>query len=201
MPVEEQQNDIIHAVEGKSCEQKKLADRRNLLRLGAAGLPMVLTLKASARQAAISQLRCEFRLPARYRIMVDDTGAAWASTTLNVRFNNNRQAWRKDDLTAFLSAGDTVSFPAGSAPAAYRPASCNTPDQGNWVYCSWAKYSIGNNARIVPRNYINSNGDFEFNGSNKELFVALTIEYSDSRSSGWPGVSCIISILNYLDTV
>lgn len=198
--MEKQKNDLVQSVDDKTCKQDTLANRRNLLKLGAAGLPMMLTLKASARAAAVSQLQCFFRLPARYRIMVNTNGEAWASTTHNVRYNKNRGAWRKDDLDAFLLPGNSVHFPAG-VPAVYRPGTCNTPPQGNWVYCGWNKFSVGNNAKITPRNYINSNDEFEFNGSNKELFVALTIQYADGRTSGWPGISCVISILNYLDTL
>jgi len=200
MPVNDDQNLIVQSLDESKSAQEKLASRRNLLRMGAAGLPMVLTLKASARQAALSQLQCFFRLPSRYRIMVNSNGEAWASTTNNVGFNNNRQAWRGDQLDDFILPANSVHFPAG-VPAVYIPAPETQPRQGRWVYGGWAKYSISNNAKITPRNYINSNDEFEFNGSNKELFVALTIQYADGRTSGWPGVSCIISILAYLDTL
>ena len=75
-------------------EQLKRSNRREILRLGAAGMPMVLTLKASAQQAVISQLQCAFRVPERVRVMVNAEGTAWASTTHNVRFSNRRNAFR-----------------------------------------------------------------------------------------------------------
>ena len=196
--MEDRQNPPVQLLENKGGQRNKLADRRALLKLGAAGLPMMLTLKASAQSAAVSQLSCFFRLPSRVRIMVKTNGNAWASTTHNVRFNKRRQAWRKDDLDEFLLPQNSVKF-TGGVPSVYRPSSCNTPSDANWVYCGWNKFSVGNNAKITPANFINSNDEFEFTGSNKGLYVALTIQYSTHSSSGWPGVSCIVSILNYLD--
>lgn len=198
--MENRQDPIIESLEETTCEQDKLASRRTLLKLGAAGLPMVLTLKASARQAAISQLQCFFRPGTRHRIMVKSTGEAWASTTNNVGFNNNRQAWRGDHLDDFILPMNSVYFP-GPVPSSYIPGPETQPRQGRWVYGGWAKYTVGGNNKITPRDYINGNGDFDFDGSDKALFLSLTIQYADSRSSGWPGVSCIISILNYLDTL
>ncbi len=198
--MEDRQNSSVQLLENKSGEQDKLADRRALLKLGAAGLPMMLTLKASAQSAAISQIQCFFRLPSRVRIMVNTAGDAWTSTTHNVRYSRRRSAWRKDDLEEFLLPANSVHFPGG-APASYRPASCSTPSQGNWVYCGWSKYTINNNAKITPRNYINGNDEFETDGSKKALYVALSVQYADSRSTGWPGISCIVSILAYLDTL
>lgn len=200
MPVDDDQNVTVHSLDETDCEQKKRVDRRNLLRLGAAGLPMVLTLKASARQAAVSQLRCFFRPGTRHRIMVNSDGEAWSSTSLNVGFSNNRQAWRGDQLDTFLASASTVYFP-GPVPSDYIPAPETQPRQGRWVYGGWNKFTVGANNKITPRNYINSNGDFEYDGTSRALFVALTIQYSESRSSGWPGVSCILSILAYLDTL
>ena len=198
--MEDRPDPIIESLNETPCEQDKLASRRNLLKLGAAGLPMVLTLKASARQAAVSQLRCFFNPGARHRIMVNSNGEAWASTSHNVGFNKNRQAWRGDQLDVFILPANSVYFP-GPVPNDFIPAPETQPRQGRWVYGGWNKVSIGGNSKITPRNFINGNGDFEFDDSNKALFLALTIQYSDSRSSGWPGVSCILSILAYLDTV
>lgn len=198
--MEDHQNPIVESLDETPCEQDRLASRRHLLRLGAAGLPMVLTLKASARAAAVSQLRCFFKPVVRHRIMINSNGEAWASTTNNVGFNNNRQAWRGDQLDDFILPANSVYFP-GPMPSDYIPAPETQPRQGRWVYGGWNKVSIGGNSKITPRNYINSSGDFEYDGSNKALFVALTIQYADGRTSGWPGVSCIISILAYLDTL
>lgn len=198
--MEDRQNSPVQLLESKNGKRDKLADRRALLKLGAAGLPMMLTLKASARQAAISQLSCFFRLPSRVRIMVNTNGEAWSSTTHNVRFSRRRQAWRKDDLDEFLLPANSVYFPGG-VPTVYRPGTCSTPPSGNWIYCGWNKFSVGNNAKITPANFINSNDEFEYDGSNKGLYVALSVQYSAGRSSGWPGISCVISILTYLDTL
>lgn len=176
----------------------KLKDRRELLRLGAAGLPMMITLKASAQQAAISQLQCFFRLPERVRVMVNSDGDAWASTTHNVRFNRRRQAYRRDDLEEFLRPGNSTRF-NGGVPNGYRPSACTTaPDpDSNWIDCGWNKFTIGRNAKITPANYLSGSG-WQLSGD-KGLYMALTLQYAESGASGnWPGVSCVVSILNYL---
>jgi len=192
------QNSLEKSAENNGCQSDRLESRRTLLKLGAAGLPMLLTLKASAQSVQVSQLSCFFRLPARVRIMVNTVGDAWSSTTHNVRYNRRRGAWRKDDLEEFIRPENSIHFPGG-APASYRPATCNTATSGNWVYCGWSKYTINNNAKITPRNYINGSNEFETDGSKKALYVALSVQYADNRSTGWPGISCIVSILTYLD--
>ncbi len=178
-------------------ETARIAARRDMLKLGVAGLPMILTLNSSAAHAAASQLTCFFRLPDRVRIMVDASGNAWASTTHNVRFSRNRQAYRKDDLDEFLLPGNSIEF-TGGVPSQYIPTACSSPPTGNWVGCGWNKFSINRNAKITPGNYVDGNS-FQVSG-NKGLYVALSIQYASmSTSGGWPGVSCIVSILNYLD--
>lgn len=179
-------------------ESKKLKDRRELLRLGAAGLPMMLTLKASAQQAAVSQLQCFFRLPERVRVMVNADGDAWSSTTHNVRFNRRRQAYRRDDLEEFLKPGNSIRF-NGGVPNGYRPSSCSeAPDpDSNWIGCGWNKFTIGRNTKITPADYLVSNS-WQLSGD-EGLYMALTIQYAEAGASGaWPGVSCVVSILNYL---
>ena len=199
VPMDDHQNSLEKSAENSGCQFDKLESRRALLKLGAAGLPMMLTLKASAQSALISQLQCFFRPGIRHRIMVNSNGEAWASTTHNVGFNRNRQAWRGDQLDDFILPANSVYFP-GPVPNDYIPAPETQPREGRWVYGGWNKVSIGGNSKITPKNYLNGNGDFEFDGTSRALFLALTIQYSESRTNGWPGVSCIISILAYLDT-
>ena len=168
------------------------------MRLGAAGMPMVLTLKASAQQAVISQLQCAFRVPERVRVMVNAEGTAWASTTHNVRFSNRRNAFRRDDLEEFLQPGNSVRF-NGGVPPGYRPAFCGEPPDpdSNWIECGWNKFNIRANLNIRPADYLD-NGTFRLSG-NRGLYLALTLQYaSQGASSGWPGVSCVASILTYL---
>lgn len=176
----------------------RVKDRRELLRLGAAGLPMMITLKASAQQAVISQLQCAFRLPQRVRIMVSADGDAYSSTTHNVRFNRRRQAYRRDDLEKFLEPGNSTRFRRG-VPSGYVPSACTTPPDpdSNWIDCGWNKFTIGRNARITPADYLVGNS-WQLSGD-KGLYLALTIRYAEAGASGnWPGVSCVVSILNYL---
>lgn len=185
-----------HQPEKQKDNGSKLEARRQVLKLGAAGLPMLITLKASAQQAAVSQLQCFFRLPERVRIMVNAEGEAWSSTTHNVRFNRRRQAYRKEDLDEFLRPGNSIRF-TGGVPSQYRPMACSTPPEGNWVTCGWNKFTIGRNAKITPADYLVGNS-WQVSGD-KGLYVALTLQYASTSSAGaWPGISCIASILTYL---
>ena len=183
----------------KPSDDKTRADRREILRLGLAGMPMMLTLKASAQQAVVSQLQCAFRVPERLRVMVSADGTAWASTTHNVRFSNRRQAFRAEDLNEFISPGNSTRFDGG-VPEVYRPQACATPPDpdSDWVDCGWNKFTIGRNLQITPADYL-SNGTFQINGDEQGLYLALTLQYaSQTSSANWPGLSCVVSILNYL---
>lgn len=229
-------------------EQRKLADRRQLLRMGAAGLPMVLTLKASAQQVLVSQLQCAFVLPSRVRILVNCDGAAWVGSG-RIRYRNGR-GWNVADLNAFKSNADYV-FPAGTVPSSYRPTACpevvcdadDDDDNGNsygndtlseldallnspmpsnaaeiagfsvnsggsdddddcdpeWQDNGYARYNISRNTEIKPSDYLGSNGGWNPSGS-KGLYILLSLSYANSygNSGSWPGISCVVSILNYL---
>lgn len=184
--------------QSQNSDQSKRSSRRELLRLGVAGMPMVLTLKASAQQAVISQLQCSFRVPERVRVMVNSDGTAWASTTHNVRFSRRRNAFRREDLDEFLQPGNSTRF-NGGVPAAYRPSACSVPPDpdSNWIECGWNKFNIRRNLNITPADFL-SNGNFQLSG-NRGLYLALTLQYASQSSTGsWPGLSCVVSILNYL---
>jgi len=107
-----------------------LERRRQLLKMGAAGMPMMLTLRASAQEAVISQLRCVITMPKSFKILVDDTGAAWVGNR-NIR-KDKKGVFRPNSLNKFMDKAKFV-FPEGSAPVAYRPDACETcdPDDGD----------------------------------------------------------------------
>lgn len=98
-----------------------MADRRQLLRLGATGLPMVLTLKASAQQAVVSQLQCIIVTPRRYRILVDCDGRAWVGRR-NVQYRNGR-GWNVAQIARAKEEALWI-FEAGAVPSGYRPTDC-----------------------------------------------------------------------------
>jgi len=102
-----------------------LEKRRQLLKLGAAGLPMVLTLRASASEAVISQLRCLITVPSNLKILVDDTGAAWVGD--GSISEEGGGGYDLDDIASFKADAD-YTFPEGSAPSEYRPEACEIDD-------------------------------------------------------------------------
>ena len=243
-----------------------LESRRQVLRMGAAGLPMVLTLKASANEILISQLQCIIRLPKKVNILVDENGKAWVGTK-NIKSKRNR-GLKISDIEKFKEDAQYV-FPNGSAPGDYRPDACppdncgdddddpwgdddgddDNGDDDSWdlatteldqmlrsslpsqadgmaafasdddededdddgdddddeedcdeeyTDCGYNFYKLRKNQEITPADYLNGSS---WNPSGaKGLYVALSITYADSygNQGSWPGVSCIVSILNYL---
>lgn len=235
-----------------------MARRRQLLRLGAAGVPMVLTLRASAADAVHSALDCAFVLTQKVRMLVDETGKVWVSDK-NLRYRSNKGGYKKDDITQFKNEADYV-FPAGSAPADYRPEACPEPepdpcdtgdddwgdddwgeaemtllgnaasdnlanmlllakggdddddscddddddsssDESDYIDCGYNLYKINKNTTITPSDYLSNSGSWNLSGS-KGLYLALAGKYLDTNGNdgGFPGISCLLSILNYLDT-
>lgn len=188
--------------------------RRNILKMAAAGMPMVLTMKASASGPLISQLRCSFTLGVRQRMLVDPDGAVWVNTR-NIAYDPSRGLY-DDDIAAFKADG--IAFAAGSAPSQFRPAECvsSGDDDGNggkgkggdddddddddgWTDCGYNYYKLGRRVTITPADYLN--GSTWNPGSNKKgLYLELTRQYALSGATGanWPGVSCLSSILIYL---
>ncbi|MBV1901250.1 MAG: hypothetical protein KUG56_06215 [Kordiimonadaceae bacterium] len=237
------------------------AHRRQLLRMGAAGLPMVLTLRASASEALISQLRCTFTIPSKTKILVDDTGQAWVGKS-RLRIRDNKP--KNDHISNFQNNADYV-FPEGTVPSSYRADACPpdpcdgyaqnlkdanvdsmfahlTDSEGDYqategfsgggggsgghsnhihcdshghqvdghhhsvetsttryAECGYKAYKVSNN-QISPGDYIN-NGSWNLPGDEDGLYLSLSLNYADSygNTGGWPGISCIVSILNYLN--
>ena len=229
--------------------QQRLSDRRQLLKMGAAGLPMVLTLKASAQQVVISQLQCAFVLPRRVRILVNCDGAAWVGRR-RVRYRNG-QGWKVADLNRFKNEADYI-FPAGTVPNSYRPSACpevvcsgdddddnggnninngvvseleallNAPMPSNaaeianfngrskkddddddscdpeWQDNGYTLYTLSRNTEIKPSDFLNGTS-WNPTGT-RGLYLILSMTYANSygNAGGWPGISCVASILTYL---
>jgi len=108
-----------------SNNQKKdgdfLARRRQLLKLGAAGVPMVLTLKASATQPIHSALDCAFVIHNKVKILVDADGKAWMGDG-NIREKNGK--YKSQDIKQFKNNADYV-FPEYTVPERFRPDECD----------------------------------------------------------------------------
>lgn len=125
-----------------------LERRRQLLKMGAAGMPMVLTLKASANQTIHSALDCAFILTSAVNILVDHEGKVWVGDGTIEQRNDGRL--KTSDIQAFKNDADFV-FPADTAPDAYVPAECppdscsggGDDDGGGWDDDDWYYGSAG----------------------------------------------------------
>lgn len=106
-------------------QNQSLATRRRLLQLGAAGLPMMLTVKAFANPAVISQLRCTLDIPENWVILVKDDGQAWMGG--NISYDNQTLT---DAVVASIKSESDYYFPAGTVTGDYLPTSddCDTAD-------------------------------------------------------------------------
>lgn len=161
----------------------RIEARRQFLKLGAAGLPMVITARAGAQQAVISQLRCAITLQSRMRILVDQNGAAWAGSR-NVNLNRN------NSITRFKNQADFV-YPNDTVPSGYRPT-------GNDDYSLYL-YSRG--LEINPDQHLDGNYNWNYQSNEEGLYVALSVYYAENQGNNgaWPGISCIVSILTYIN--
>jgi hypothetical protein len=103
--------------------------RRQLLKLGAAGMPMVLTLKASAREVLVSQLRCLIVMPSRRRVLIDSDGNAWIGTR-RIDYVNG-EGYKTAHIKRFKEHQNTVYFGSvGSDLSDYIPAPCSSSWNG-----------------------------------------------------------------------
>ncbi len=239
--------------EDRTPEESRIAERRQLLMLGAAGLPMMLTLKASAREVLVSQLNCVVNFTSRLRILVDCDGKAWVGTR-NIKYEDGK-GFKVADITKFKDEA-TYSFPAGDVPNNWLPDTCPIEECSNdddddddydfdlesasteldelmrtslpaqadgimlaskpkgkddddedddcdedWIDSGYAFYELGKNTTITPADHL-SGGSWSPQNNNKGLFITLSLIYESrhGETPGWPGISCIVSIVNYLGT-
>lgn len=119
----------------QSKDKSFVERRRQLLKLGAAGVPMVLTLKASATQPIHSALDCAFVISDKTHILVDIDGKAWIGDK-NIKEKNGEL--KSKDVKNFKKDAEYV-FPAGAAPLQFRPDECDTggDDDFSGNDCGW----------------------------------------------------------------
>ena len=242
--------------QGKGCtpEESRIAERRQILMLGAAGLPMMLSVKASAREVLVSQLNCVIDFSSRLRILVDCDGKAWVGTD-NIEYVNG-QGFNVEDIESFKNNA-TYTFPAGDVPNEWLPDTCpieecsnddddddddydfdlesasseldelmraSLPSQADgiilaskpkgkgdddddddcdedWIDSGYALYKYGSNFSISPADHIDG-GSWNPQSNKRGLFITLSLVYESRHGDtpGWPGISCIVSIVNYLGT-
>jgi len=160
-----------------------IEQRRRFLKLGAAGLPMVLTVRAGAAEALVSQLRCAITLAEPMQILVDKDGAAWAGPG-NVRINKPASVQNFKDNASYV-------YPAGVVPQSYWP-------DGNKDYRTF-KYKSG--YEVNPDRHLDGGLNWRYRDNKEGLYVALSVYQAENQANGaWPGVSCLVSILNYVNT-
>ena len=232
-------------------EDSRIAERRQLLMLGAAGLPMMFTLKASAREVLVSQLTCSIKLPTRVRILVDCDGRAWVGKK-NIKYSNSK-GFKVADIVTFKDNA-TYAFPAGDVPNYWLPDNCpieecsngddddddddfdyetasaelddlmrtSLPSQADgivrtsvsradddddddcdedWIDSGYAFYKLSKNSTILPADHTSGAG-WSPQSNKQGLFIALSLIYESRHGDapGWPGISCIVSIINYFGT-
>jgi len=234
-----------------------LEKRRQILKLGAAGMPMVLTLRASAQQAVISQLRCAITVPDSFKILVDDTGAVWVGSD---KIDEDKNGNLKPKQIKKFKENANFVFPEGSAPVVYRPDECEyetcdddddddddddfdllshlSSDDGTYSLndylaggggkkddshdhnqcdddghsmdehghsiptnsgCGYACYEYSKNYAVTPGEFVTEGGSWNLTGDDG-LYLSLAILYAEENGNDgvWPGVSCIVSVLNYI---
>ncbi len=242
-----------------SPEERRLAERRQILMLGAAGLPMMLSLKASAREVLVSQLNCVIDFSSRLRILVDCDGRAWVGTD-NIEYVDG-QGFKVDDIESFKNNA-SFTFPAGDVPSTWLPETCPIEECSNgddddddddydfdfesasteldelmrtslpvqadgimlapkdkdkdkgkddddddddcdeeWIDSGYAFYKYGQNFSISPADHIDGSS-WSPKSNKRGLFITLSLVYESRHGDtpGWPGISCIVSIVNYLGT-
>lgn len=231
-----------------TSESDRIAERRQLLMLGAAGLPMMLTLKASAQSALVSQLTCSIKFPTNVRILVDCDGQAWVGKK-NIKYTSGK-GFKVDDIVKFKDNA-TFAFPAGDVPNYWLPDNCpieecsndddddddfdfetasteldellraSPPSQADgialasvrmgddddddcdedWIDSGYAFYELGKNSTIMPVDHTSGMG-WSPQANKQGLYIALSLIYESRHGDapGWPGISCIVSIINYFGT-
>lgn len=169
---------------------------------------MVLTMKASAQQSLNSALTCSFRLPSRYRVLVDDQGNAWANpTSLNINYRADRGGFRIDHIQRFKDDSNTIFIANAVSSPDFLPNACpsGVPDPNdNRQDCGFLLWRTNRN--IDPSDFLNSSqtdfvSNFYDSSQNQNSQNGLYIELSRALhnggvSSNWPGISCVASIIN-----
>ncbi|WND02596.1 hypothetical protein QGN29_13675 [Temperatibacter marinus] len=100
------------------------ANRRRLLQMGAAGLPMMMTVNSGVSASVISQLDCLFTIPAGYVMMVRSNGKVWMGDSISAQ-------WQGEKITQALvddikNQAD-ITTDRQAAPNQFRPDEDDCP--------------------------------------------------------------------------
>ncbi len=239
-------NSALKTTEKHSAYHRTLASRRKLLSMGAAGLPMVLTLSSSARANLVSQLSCVFTISGGIAFLVNKNGKVWmANRTWTSVPPITRDIYRDMKSDAIYSSG-------GLAPSSMRPSgvcdygpdlrsACedyNYATTGNsdtplkctkWSIrrleremeavgalpsgyvklddrtfeCKYSIYLIPNTLQVPANSMINGNEtNWSYSNDAAGLYTKLGVKLANQgHTTGFPGISCLISVINYFNTL
>jgi hypothetical protein len=215
-----------------SDSQRRQLERRRVLQLGIAGMPMMLSMRASAQSFAHSALDCTITIPAGLIILVNDEGAAWVTDRVNL--GNGRLTQGRINR---IQRRAQYSFSDGTVPDQFRPPGCpvdedeldddddrddddddrdddDRDDDANLdglsprerrrrreerLACQYALFAFSGNTTFEPGRFVTPSGEFNVSGATG-LYLVLAARFADQgANSGFPGVSCLVSILDYVN--
>ncbi len=210
--INNQQNDPNHMIQ-----------RRNVIKMAAAGMPMVMTMRASA-SVQISQLQCDFQIPNDLVILVNEWGGVWIN---NLSWSSVPPLTQEviDDLknNAFFDA-------TAHAPARFRPENtCDdtidvSGDDDDDDECGGKKgkddddddceeeeptyecqYNVFlvNSQTLSITDFVNSGGDgWDIGQGVQGLYVGIVRrQVLNGNTTGLAGISCVHSVVTYFDNL
>ncbi|WND02597.1 hypothetical protein QGN29_13680 [Temperatibacter marinus] len=184
------------------------ASRRRLLALGAAGLPMMLTMKAGASSNIISQLDCLFSIPANFTMLVRNNGKVWMGDSITVNWQGQMIT---NSIIRDIKDQSDIILGRNSAPSNFRPTIADCPSVPNTSKgkgddepvidrkdrCERFKIYETSGGPINITNILDENGNWSIPNNANGLYLHLMKAYADEfgNDGGLPGISCIHSAL------
>ncbi|WP_374763794.1 hypothetical protein [Yunchengibacter salinarum] len=217
------------------------AGRRQLLKLGLAGAPMVFSVRASAANALASAVDCAINVPNSFYALVASDGQAWVAT-INVGSGKITPGL----VNRFKRFG--IHLPEGSVDEEFRPGGCDAEDrldaEAFWndpldedgdederqgiphpgggddrddddddddefesnggiprnLECRYALTDLSSLDGTVIGDLFSEDGAIAPGSRNERLFALILSRYvyHYGQSGSLPGLSCYVSILNYV---
>lgn len=171
----------------KQAALSQQADRRRILKLGAAGLPMMMTVPVGAQSLLVSQLQCLLDIPSNWLILVDKKGRAWM-TRYGSYFGGPLSNYKIQLIKWYAD----FSFPKRTVPTSFRPSKqdCKKDDDGQQSYNSHES-SNGNDPTALMSNFqwadslASSGGPVAYNSNVAGQKFASADDQSANPSHNW----------------